>query len=629
MMRTLLLSAAALALMACSTEPTRTETQTQTTQDGITTTERTSSANGQTETTRTVSMDSTAFNTWLATRFEEEARDNPEFLAQLSRKERYDEWNDETRKAYLERMDRVRQDVDFLEDIDPDALDDDARLSHTLYLKDARDSLEGMRFYGYSYPFNQMFGTHSGVPTFLLNQHKIANVDDARAYITRLQGVGDKLDPVTERARESFDKGIYPPKFVYAHVLRDIDNITSGAPFESGAELNLLMEDFRSKVDELDLPEEQREALYNDALEAMVDDFGPAYQRLRAEMVRQQAGAGTDDGVWKLPDGADYYAYRLRQMTTTDLSPDEIHNIGLREVARIHAEMRDIMKAVNFDGTLQEFFEFMRTDEQFYYPNTDEGKQRYLAEATSIIDTITERLPEVFNRLPKAELEVRAVEAFREKSAGKAFYNRPAPDGSRPGYYYANLYDMSQMPIYQMEALAYHEGNPGHHMQIAIAQELEGVPDFRKYGGYTPYVEGWGLYSEYLPKEMGFYQDPYSDFGRLAMELWRAGRLVVDTGLHHKRWSREKAIDYLKENTPNPEGDIVKAIERYIVMPGQATAYMIGKIKILELRERAREALGDDFDMGDFHDAVLANGSVPLDVLEEQVEAYIAGAKAG
>ena len=218
---------------------------------------------------------------------------------------------------------------------------------------------------------------------------------------------------------------------------------------------------------------------------------------------------------------------------------------------------------------------------------------------------------------------MRAVEPFREQAAGKAFYSRPATDGSRPGYYYANLYDMNQMPTYQMEALAYHEGSPGHHMQIGLAQELEGVPDFRKFYRVTAYSEGWGLYSEFLPKEMGFYEDPYSDFGRLAMELWRAGRLVVDTGLHSKRWTREEAINYLAENTPNPQGDIVKAIERYIVMPGQATAYMIGKIKIVELREKAKAEMGDAFDIREFHDVFLSSGAVPLDILEERVDAYI------
>lgn len=570
------------------------------------------------------------FNARLEQRFEEEVQDSPEFLSQLGRSDRNDEWDDETKAAWLERMERQRADLAYLNDeVDVSALDTDAALSHTLAVKNAEDALEGMRWYGYGYPFNQMFGTHSGVPTFLLNQHKVNSVADAESYIARLNGVDEKLGPVIERSAESFDRGIAPPKFVYAHLKRDIGNITSGAPFDDSEDLNLILVDFQKKVDALDIDEGERERLFTAAIEAMQTTVEPAYSRLLSELERQEAGASTDDGVWKLPDGDEFYAYRLRMMTTTDLSAEEIHDIGLREVDRIHDEMRAIMEEVNFDGNLQDFFEFMRSDSQFYYPNTEEGKQRYLREATSIIDTISARLPEMFNRLPVAKLEVRAVEAFREKSAGKAFYNRPAPDGSRPGYYYANLYDMSQMPIYQMEALAYHEGNPGHHMQLAIAQELEGVPSFRKFGGYTAYTEGWGLYSEYFPKEMGYYEDPYSDFGRLAMELWRACRLVVDTGMHDKRWTREEAIEYLKVNTPNPEGDIVKAIERYIVMPGQATAYMIGKLKIVELREKARTELGENFDIRDFHDVVIAKGSVPLDVLEQRVDAWIAEVKAG
>ncbi|WP_298917441.1 DUF885 family protein [uncultured Algimonas sp.] len=568
--------------------------------------------------------ESEILNAWFERRFDEDAMDRPEFLARLGRKDRNEEWNDETKEAWLERMDRTRSDLAFLtEEVDVSALDEDAALSHNLYVRNAETLLEGARWYNHGYPFNQMFGTHSGIPTFLLNQHRIDSEADARAYVARLTRIPAKLDAVTERSKESFGMGISPPKFVYAHVIRDVDNILTGAPFEAGGDLNLILEDFRSKVDALDLPDEVQEELFSDAIDAMDEHVGPAYERLKAELQRQQAEAGTDDGVWKLPDGGDYYAYRLRLMTTTDLSADEIHDIGLREVDRIHGEMRDIMQAVDFDGDLDAFFEFMRTDPQFYYPTTDEGKDRYLREATALIDTMDERLDEVFLRRPEAALEVRPVEAFRERSAGKAFYNAPAADGSRPGYYYANLYDMNSMPIYQMEALAYHEGVPGHHMQIAISQELDNVPTFRKYGRYTPYSEGWGLYSEYLPKEMGFYEDPYSDFGRLAMELWRAARLVVDTGLHHKKWTREDAIDYLKENTPNPEGDIIKAIERYIVMPGQATAYMIGKLKILELREKARSEMADDFDIREFHDVVLTSGPVPLDVLEQRVDAYI------
>ena len=330
------------------------------------------------------------------------------------------------------------------------------------------------------------------------------------------------------------------------------------------------------------------------------------------------------DGAWKFPDGEAFYNNALARTTTTDLTAKEIHSIGLAEVARIHDEMRAIKDKVGFKGDLKAFMQFMKTDKQFYYPNTAEGKQRYLDEATALIDNMKSRLDELFIVKPKADLKVKAVEAFREKAAGKAFYQQPAPDGSRPGIYYANLYDMEAMPTYQMEALAYHEGIPGHHMQIAIAQELEGVPKFRKFGGYTAYVEGWGLYSELVPKEMGLYEDPYSDFGRLSMELWRACRLVVDTGIHAMKWTRQQGIDYYVNNTPNATSDGVKMVERHIVMPSQATAYKVGMLKILELREAAKEKLGDKFDIREFHDVVLKNGAVPLNVLEKFVDQWVA-----
>lgn len=609
--------AALLLLAACSNADTATEDATNAPQ--VT---QTASEPAQTETV--APTESERLNAWFEQRFEEEAMARPEYLAQLGRSERQDEWNDESREAWLNRLDRAQSDLDYLRtEVDVAALDPEAALSYRLYVKNAEDRLAAKPWYDHTYLFTQMRGAHAGMPTFLLNQHKIDTEADARNYIARLNALPEKMDVLVSRSAENFDKGIYPPKFVYTHTLRNIGNVMSGEPFDNSGELNLLLDHFRTKVDDLGLAEATREELFTAAIKAMTDRVGPAYERLRQELLRQQVDASSDDGAWKLPDGDAYYAHKLREMTTTDLSADEIHEIGLREVERIHAEMRDIMDAVNFDGDLSAFFEFMRSDPQFYYPNTDEGRERYLREATAIIDRMEERLEEVIKTLPEAALEVRAVEAFRERSAGKAFYSRPAADGSRPGYYYANLYDMNQMPIYQMEALAYHEGSPGHHMQIALAQEFEGIPSFRKFGRYTAYTEGWGLYSEFLPKEMGFYEDPYSDFGRLAMELWRAARLVVDTGLHSKRWSREKAIDYLLENTPNPEGDSIKAIERYIVMPGQATAYLIGKIKIVELRERAKAEMGDAFDIREFHDVILASGPVPLDIMEERVNAYI------
>ena len=342
-------------------------------------------------------------------------------------------------------------------------------------------------------------------------------------------------------------------------------------------------------------------------------------------MKRQQAIAPTQDGIWRFPQGAEYYRALLANYTTTDLTPDQIHQIGLDNVARIHDEMRAIMEQVGFEGSLQQFFEFTRTDERFYY----DDRETYLADAQAKLAAMEARLPEFFSTLPTDPLVIKPVEAFREKSAGKAFYQRPAPDGSRPGTYYVNLYNLDDMSKNELEALAYHEGLPGHHLQLSIQTQLGDVPPFRRFGGVTAYSEGWGLYSEELGKDMGFYTDPYSDFGRLGMELWRAARLVVDTGLHHKRWSREEAIQYLTDNTPNPDGDIRKAIERYAVYPGQATAYMIGKLKIMELRDRARTQLGDEFDIRAFHDVILTSGPVPLSIMEENVDAWIAAEGAG
>ena len=561
---------------------------------------------------------------WFETKFMEGVHRYPQYLAQLGIKERMDEWNDPSRAFALEQLDQTRQDLEELKaSFNPDDLDASHALSYRLYVEQAEDELDSAKWWHHRYSFNQMFGTHSSVPTFLINNHRIDNLEDAENYVKRLNGIDDYLGGVVKNSKASADKGIMPPKFVFGHVIRTSENILKGAPFDDSEELNLVLADFQKKVEKLDLGAAKNEALFTSAIEALQSSMKPAYDNLITEMKRQESIATDDDGAWKLPEGDDFYAYRLKAMTTTDLTASEIHDLGLAEVARIHKEMQAIMNDVGFESSLQDFFKYLQTDSKFLYEDSDAGREAYLAEATRIIDVMKGNLDAVFLSKPKADLEVRRVEAFREKAGSKAFYNRPAPDGSRPGYYYANLYKIEDMPKYQMEALAYHEGIPGHHMQIAMAQELEGVPKFRKFGGYTAYTEGWGLYSEYLPKEMGFYEDPYSDFGRLAMEIWRAARLVVDTGLHDKKWTRQQAIDYLTTNTPNPLNDCTKAIERYIVMPGQATAYKIGMLKIQDLRADAKKRLGDKFDIREYHAVVLDSGPVPLSILEERVNDWV------
>jgi uncharacterized protein (DUF885 family) len=551
--------------------------------------------------------------------FEESLDLSPMYKTYLGiRDEDYGRWNDLSEEQAEAELAMARRHLEELKQFDPEQLSPDTRLSWRLMRRDLEDTIEGHEWRHHGYPLNQMFGWQSRIPTFLINVHRVDSVEHAEAYIDRLQGVDTLAGQLVARIDRRADEKVIAPDFVWDYVISDARNVISGAPFEDG-EPSPLLADIREKFGALEIPEAERKALIGRAEEALVEVVEPAYRRLITRSEDMDEIARSRAGVWKLPEGESYYDWRLRQMTTTDLSAEEIHRIGLENVERIHEQMRGIMEQVGFDGSLQEFFEYTRTDDRFYLPDTEEGRQAYLEDAREYIAGMRGTLPEVFGRLPRAELVVKAVEPFRERSAGKAFYQRPAPDGSRPGVFYANLHRMEDMPTYQLEALVYHEAIPGHHMQLSIAQELEDLPRFRKYGGQTAYTEGWGLYSERLPKELGFYEDPYSDFGRLAMELWRACRLVVDTGIHEMRWTREQAIDYLLKNTPNPEGDSIKAIERYIVMPGQATAYMVGMLKILEIRETAKEALGEEFDLRDFHDAVLENGALPLDVLEVTV----------
>lgn len=571
--------------------------------------------------------ESDRLNAWFQEVFDRDVARSPMTQTFLGMKTNYDQWSDASPEFAQESFELGQADLAHMrETFDYDALDDSAQLSWHLFEYDAERSAEGQRWTDHRYTFTPRSGPHMNAASFLINNHRVDTVEDAEAYIGRLRNLPVYMDQSIANSRRSAEIGVLTPLWTYEPMITTARNIISGAPFDDG-EASPLLADFTGKVEALGLEADEQARLIGEAEAALTEAVAPAYERVIALFEEQAAVATEDDGVWKHPDGGEFYNYLLNGYTTMDLSAEEIHQLGLSEVARIHDEMRGIMEQVGYEGSLQDFFEFMRTDEQFYYPNTDEGRDGYLADATALIDTMRETLPQMFNTFPRAEMEVRRVEIFRQDSAGKAFYQRPAPNGSRPGVYYANLRDMSLMPTYQMEALAYHEGIPGHHMQLAIMQELEGVPAFRRFGGYTAYTEGWGLYTEYLPKEYGFYSDPYSDFGRLAMELWRACRLVVDTGLHSQQWTRQEAVDYLAKNTPNPLGDSIAAIDRYIVYPGQATAYKVGMLEILRLRGVAEEALGDRYDIRDFHDVVLTQGAMPLSVLEQRVNAWIADAE--
>ncbi len=539
----------------------------------------------------------------------------------------YGRWDDFTTASEARANDAARSALKEMRTrFDPAQLTPENRLSYRLFEKRAERSEAAVKYNDYGYVFDQMNGAQSELPAFLINIHRVDNKSDARAYVSRLFGIGPGMSQAIEQAKARAAQGIMPPKWVYPYVINDARNVITGAPFDNGPDAPLFA-DFKGKVGKLNISQIEKDLLIADAAQALSSAVKPAYEALISEMTAQEKVAGTDDGVWRFRDGAGYYAERLANYTTTNMTPEQIHQLGLAQVARIHKEMGVVQKKMGVKGDLQAYFNYMRTEPKFYAPETAEGRALYLSETQKANDAITPLLPKWFGTLPQAPLVVKPVEAFREKSAGKAFYQRPAPDGSRPGTDYANLYKMADMPLTEVEALFYHEGVPGHHLQLAIQTELKGVPAFRKFGGVTAYSEGWGLYSEKLAKDMGLYTDPARDFGRLQLELHRAIRLVVDSGLHYKRWSRETAIKYVEDNSADAPGGIVKAIERYIIYPGQATAYMVGRLKISELRDKAQKALGKKFDIRGFHDTVLKSGPVPLDVLEEQVDAWIASRK--
>ena len=534
----------------------------------------------------------------------------------------YGKWDDPSDEKFAADL---AQDKAFLDEMRRDfanaPLSPDARLSYRLFEQQISRREAAAAFRDLGLPFTQNSGAHSSLPAFLINIHRVGNLAEAQAYVSRLQGLGAYLDQQSAIAARRAEAGAAAPAWVYPKVVEGIRTFLKGAPFDNGPDSSLLA-DFKAKLGPLDMSDAEKARLISAAETALKDSVGPAYRRLIPAMEAQAKLARAGDGAGRLPGGADYYAERLRFHTTTDMTADAIHALGLSEVARIQAEMRALMPRLGVKGDLEDLFAHVRASDDLFYPNSEEGRQAYIAHAERALGAMAKRLPEVFNTLPKAPLVVKRVEPFREQSAGKAFYQQPAPDGSRPGTYYANLYNMREMPKYEIEALAFHEGLPGHHMQRSVQTELTGIPNFRKFGGFTAYSEGWGLYTELLPKEMGFYEDPWQDFGRLKMDLWRAIRLVVDTGLHEKGWSREQAIQYHLDNTPSDREEIVRAVERYSVNPGQATAYAVGKLEILRLREEARATMGDRFDLRGFHDAVLRSGAVPLDILGENVRAW-------
>ena len=563
--------------------------------------------------------------------FQRNLANSPIFQAQLGMKtERYGEWDDfSDTEVVRQHEERVADLARLRTEFDYDKLTEQSQVSYRIFEFLQERAIAGHQYRFHGYAFSTMNNPITFPVTFMQNIHRVDNLSDAEAYISRLNGLGVLGDQLIESIDMAAERGIVPTSFSFDPVIADAKNLLKGAPFDDNGEDTAVLADFRGKVDALEIEQSEKDRLISEAEAALKGPYKNSINKFIARLETLRKDSHGPNGVWALPDGKKYYENQMEFWTSEKgLKAKDVHKLGLKEVKRIRGEMQAIMKQVGFEGTLPEFFTFLRTDPSNFFPNTEEGKQAYLDQSKVYIDAVYDDVDQYFNILPKAPLEVRAVEAWREETAPIAFYNRPTPDGSRPGIYYVNLKDMTTKQKHEMETIAYHEGAPGHHFQFAIQQELEGVPMFQKFAFFGSYSEGWGLYAERLAKEQGRFTDPMQDFGRLQNEMLRAARLVVDTGVHSKKWSREKAIKFMLDNNPMTEEDATKEIERYIDLPGQALSYKIGMIKILELREKAKAELGDDFDIRDFHDVVLKNGAVALPILEELVDAYIARKKA-
>lgn len=576
---------------------------------------------------KTVRNETARLNSWLDEEFAQYLDFSPLAKTRLGDKSDYDKLDDVSDAMVDKRLDWRRASVTEMKSrFDRDKLDDQGKISFDLWDYMLERAQQGVKFRRHRFIFGRR-GPHTNLPNSLINYHKVETLSDMKAYISRLNQSRRYLLQYLEHAKLSAAMNIRAPYFDYEIAISQIGRVVTGAPF-GGEGVSALWADITGKIDNLkvsgQINDKQAAELVEETRMAMVAQLKPAYDEILAWLRADMANvAEIAEGAWSLPDGEAFYDYRLSYMTTLPLTSDEIHEIGLSEVARIQAEMEQIKTKVAFEGTLQEFFEYTRTDDQFFFPNTDKGRADYLALADEYLVVMKKKLPEYFGILPKADLEVRRVEAFREQPGAAAHYMRGTKDGSRPGVFYAHLADMRAMTNFRLEDLAYHEGLPGHHMQISIQQELDNIPRFRTYHGYTAYSEGWGLYAEYLGKDMGFYNDAYSDFGRLSGEIWRAVRLVVDTGIHARKWTEEQAIEYALQNSARPEASVRSEIRRYFNNPGQATAYKIGMLKILELRAKAQNELGDRFDIRGFHDAVLGSGSLPLPILERRINEWI------
>ncbi|WP_444897868.1 DUF885 domain-containing protein [Microbulbifer sp. SSSA005] len=528
--------------------------------------------------------------------------------------------DDVSEKMELHEIQIVKDELSTLRSYDRSSLDDRQAIFYDILEYYLENLVEGERWRHHNYPLNQMFGVQNALPEFLVELHQINNVKEADYYLSRLSEVDRKFSQVLDGLKIREQKKILPPRFVIDRVLSEMQGFINVPVHE-----NILYTSLERRLDTLEtLPAKERTRILDRGKILIESDVYPAYASLIAYYQELQYKVTENNGVWALPEGDEFYAYQTRIHTTTNLTPDELHHTGLMEVERIEDEMKQIFASVGLDtGSINTRFSAINNDPRFLYENSDKGREQIIKDYQLIIDEINAGIDDYFNIKPTAGVEVKRIAEFKEQGAPKAYYMPPAIDGSRGGVFYVNLRDVHETKKFTMRTLAYHEAIPGHHFQEAIAKDLEGLPTFLKAVSNTAYADGWALYTERLAKEIGFQDDPYDDLGRLQDEMLRAVRLVVDTGIHHKRWSREEAIEYMVKTTGFPRTEVTTEVERYFVMPGQAVAYKTGMLKILELRERARQKLGNKFDIREFHDVVLTNGAVPLMVLEQLVDHWI------
>ncbi len=583
-----------------------------------------------------VADETARLNAWFEARFEEQLAFSPIQQTFLGRKS--DAIDDPSIAAQDKQLAWQRATVAEMKKMfDYARLTPEAQSSYDIWAYQLAQAEAAVPFRHNGYVFDQMTAIHGVFPQLLIAFHVVEDGADMDAYIKRISESGRAIRQLIEISKHNATEGVRPPKFAYGFVIDEATKIITGAPFDETGTDSAVWADTKTKIEALQknskIDEARAKGLLAAARTALTGPFKAAYADLIAWQKDDMAKAPEKtSGVGSLPNGAAYYRERLANQTTTTLTPDEIHKVGLTEVARLRAEMMAVKDEVGFKGELQAFFAELRDNKNnplYYYPDTDEGRQAYIKDATAAIDKIKGVLPTYFGILPKADLVVKRVEPFREQPGAAQHYFPGTPDGARPGVYYAHLSDMASMPKRELEVIAYHEGLPGHHMQISIAQELKGIPTFRTQAGFTAYSEGWGLYSEWLATQMpGTYLDPYSRFGRLGSEMWRAIRLVVDTGLHAKGWTQEQAVQYFMANSAITELQAQSEVRRYMVLPGQATSYKIGMLKIQELRRKAEAALDTKFDIRAFHDTVLGGGAMPLTILEQRVDRWIATVKA-